>query len=343
MSIRSRGVFWHDEPERAKAILLLEVSRRYYEHGMAQSEIAQELGYSRPTVSRLLAEAKRAGVVTITVTHPLERLAMLERMIAGRYGIANVRVTPTAFGGTGLDSVGTALARFLERSLEPGMSIGLTTGRIHQAAVDRIRRHNDSGVQIVQLVGQSGVKGRVADSHRLCRKVAEAVDGTAITFDAPLLAPTPVAAEQLCHTPQVSRALRLGGSVDMAVIGIGASFRHPADVFSDMLSSQVVRTLHKKGAVGHVLGRFIDPRGRAIQNPLNDLTIGITLSQLRRIPVVLGVAAGSQKAAAVAAALRGGLVNALILDAEAAQAVAYLSERAAAPTEPLWNLDLPER
>lgn len=338
LNVRPQG-FWHDEPEREKALLLLEVARRYYEQGMGQAEIANALNCSRPTVSRLLAEAKRTGVVTIAITHPLERLAVLERTISGRYGIANVRVTPNATGGTGIETVSLALARFLERIVEPGMTMGLTNGRAHQAAVEQLRRRRDGDAQIVQLVGRSGVQGRMLDTPDLCRRVADLLAGTAQTFDAPLLAATPQIAADLRQSPQVGRVLRLASRVDLAVIGIGASFRYPADVFSDMLTSSVVRTLHKNGAVGHVLGRFIDYRGRVVQSPLNDLVVGITLAQLRRIPLVLGVAAGGQKAGAIAAALRGGLVNSLILDVDAAQGLAYLPERAPASAEPLWSVD----
>lgn len=340
MNVRSQeDGFWHDQPEREKAMLLLDVARRYHEQGMGQAEIAAELGYSRPTISRLLAEARRSGVVTVTVTHPLERMANLERSIEGRYGIANVRVASSTTGGAGLETVALALTRFLERVVEPGTSIGLTTGRIHQAALEHFRRPRDMDLRVVQFVGGSGVsRSRTVDSPELCRRVADHFGGTALTFDAPLLAASPQIASDLRQSAAVARVLQLAGRVDMAVIGIGAGFRHPADVFSDMLTSQVVRDLHKHGAVGHVLGRFIDYRGRPVPGPLNELVVGVTFQQLRRIPLVLGVAAGSTKATAIAAALRGGLVNSLILDVDAAQALAYLPELPPA-TEPLWSME----
>ncbi len=340
LHIRSQSDgFWRDEPERQKAMLLLEVARRYHEQGMGQAEIASEMGYSRPTISRLLAEAKRTGVVTVSITHPLERIATLERIIGGRYGIAHVRVAPNAGVGTGVDTVALALARFLDRALQPGMSIGLTTGRIHHAALDLMRRQRETGVRVVQLVGGSGdaSRTRTVTTPELVRRMADIVGGTSLTFDAPLIAATPQLASDLRRSPAISRVLRTASRLDLAVIGIGASFRQPADVFSDMLTSRVVREIHKDGAIGHVLGRFIDYRGRLVPNDLNDLMIGVTFSQLRKIPLVLGVAAGSAKAAAVAAALRGGLINSLVIDLDAAQSLAYLPERPAA-TEPLWSI-----
>ena len=49
------------------------VARRYYLEDQRQSDIARELGISRPMVSRLLAEARELGVVEITVHDPETR------------------------------------------------------------------------------------------------------------------------------------------------------------------------------------------------------------------------------------------------------------------------------
>ena len=49
--------------------------------------------------------------------------------------------------------------------------------------------------------------------------------------------------------------------------------------------------------------------------------MGISLETLVKIPVRIGLAAGTQKAAAVRAALRGGFVTAHVVDEEIAEAI----------------------
>ena len=56
---------------------LVYVARRYYLEEQKQSDIARELGISRPMVSRLLAEARELGVVEITVHDPETKAARL--------------------------------------------------------------------------------------------------------------------------------------------------------------------------------------------------------------------------------------------------------------------------
>ena len=53
------------------------VARRYYLEDKKQSDIAGELGISRPMVSRLLAEARELGVVEITIHDPETKTARL--------------------------------------------------------------------------------------------------------------------------------------------------------------------------------------------------------------------------------------------------------------------------
>jgi len=57
------------------------VARRYYLENQRQSDIAKELGVSRPLVSRMLSEARELGVVEITIHEPGARAErLMERL-----------------------------------------------------------------------------------------------------------------------------------------------------------------------------------------------------------------------------------------------------------------------
>ena len=51
------------------------VARRYYLDDWKQSDIAKELGVSRPLISRMLTEAREHGVVEIRIHDPAARPA----------------------------------------------------------------------------------------------------------------------------------------------------------------------------------------------------------------------------------------------------------------------------
>ena len=85
-----------------------------------------------------------------------------------------------------------------------------------------------------------------------------------------------------------------------------------------MLSAHDFEELEKAGAVGEICGRFYDKNGRECLTPWRDRVLSIGLDQIRRIPQVIAVIAGGNRAAAISAAIRGGLVKALVIDEVAA-------------------------
>ena len=49
---------------------LAHVARKYYMEDQKQSDIARDLGVSRPLISRMLSEARELGIVEITIHEP---------------------------------------------------------------------------------------------------------------------------------------------------------------------------------------------------------------------------------------------------------------------------------
>ena len=59
--------------------LMVSVARMYYQQGLKQEEIAKRVKVSRASISLILAEARRSGIVEITIRNPLEDNAELSR------------------------------------------------------------------------------------------------------------------------------------------------------------------------------------------------------------------------------------------------------------------------
>jgi DNA-binding transcriptional regulator LsrR (DeoR family) len=95
-----------------------------------------------------------------------------------------------------------------------------------------------------------------------------------------------------------------------------------------MLTGSEVAELVRAGAVGEVLGLFVDAEGRPVRSEVNERAVAVRPEELRGREVV-AIAGGPQKAAAIAAVLRTGIVTGLITD----EATAGRLVRAAAATE----------
>jgi lsr operon transcriptional repressor len=86
--------------------------------------------------------------------------------------------------------------------------------------------------------------------------------------------------------------------------------------------------------VGDILGQFFDADGNVVDLPIHDRRIGIELSDLARIPKVVGVAGGLRKAEAILGALHGGFLNVLVTNELVALRLLELERRFRAGSRP---------
>ena len=107
---------------------------------------------------------------------------------------------------------------------------------------------------------------------------------------------------------------------DVALIGIG-TLKNSVFVDRGVFTADDVKKLSACGAVGEICGRFFDKNGRECNSPWRNRVISIELSQLRKIPEVIGMVAGNDRSIAIAAAIRGGLLKSLVIDENGAKAL----------------------
>jgi DNA-binding transcriptional regulator LsrR (DeoR family) len=124
-------------------------------------------------------------------------------------------------------------------------------------------------------------------------------------------------------TEQVANALALGRTSDVAVLGVGQYGMDSSNLFLQRAgaSDDEIREAVELGAVGQISGRFYDREGKQLDLAINRRIISVDLDDLREIETVVAVASGSNKAGAVAAAIRGGLINVLIVDSSLGQSL----------------------
>jgi lsr operon transcriptional repressor len=95
-------------------------------------------------------------------------------------------------------------------------------------------------------------------------------------------------------------------------------------VRTGLITLDELTEVRAQGAVGDLCGNFYDASGRGCPGPFADRVVGIRLEDLRRAPAVVVCAGGAEKVPAIAGALRGRLVNALVTDEHTAHGVLEL-------------------
>ena len=315
--------------------LLTQVAVWYYEEGLNQADIAQRIDKSRSMVSRLLDQARDAGLVEVRVRHPLRTDSELEQRLCRAFNIAEARVLaePPDDYRILLRRLGELGARRLQESLHPGIIIGLSWGSAVHALVSAMPTNPVQNSTIVQLIGAVGHGDPMVDGVELGRWLAQKMGASFRFLSAPLLVKDEAVAQALRSEWINQETLTIAARAEVAVIGIGTPApEHSSLLRAGYLSRSDLEELVAAGVVGDIVAHHFDEQGHVLDIPANRRSISLDVNSIRKIPTVIAVSGGVAKARAIAAALRGGFCSCLVIDAKEAQMVLELAD--SCPREP---------
>jgi DNA-binding transcriptional regulator LsrR (DeoR family) len=312
--VRSEG-----HAARLPVVTTVIAARRYFLDGASKSEIAQELGISRFKVARLLDDARRDGIVKIEIGTPPEIDFVMSTELAARYGLRDALVVRTMDGPDEFkrEQLGRACAESLTQTLEARDVLGLSWGRTLHSMVGHLSRL--PACAVVQIVGSVPTLELDVNSMEVVRRVGDCAGGPVYPLPVPLLVDSPEMAAALRSDPHVHKTIAMFDQLTKAVVGIGAWTASGSTVRS-ALPEELAASLDSAGAVADVCANVLDSNGQEIRaGGLPGRLIAITTDQLRAVPEVVAIAGGAQKAPAILAALRSGLIHQLITDEDAAR------------------------
>ena len=294
-----------------------QAARMYYLEDATQVEIAARLGVSRPTVSRLVAEARRAGLVRIEVVDPFqdETVALAERLqvVLGLRAVHLAAVTHAATLGTDLAA---PLAAAVEgMGLVPGDAVLMSSGRtvydVAHAGMPRM-----PGVQLAPTVGGQADPMPWFQTNEITRAAAEA-SGAIPAFLFAQALPSPAMRSSLDEDPAFQHVVGLWGRAKGAILGIGA----PIPTRDALTRGVPVEDAVFDHAAGDVCLNFFAADGSPIEFPGGDRMVRTSRAVLSAVPHAVGVAVGEAKVPSIIGAVRGGLVGELVSDAATARAL----------------------
>ena len=304
--------------------LMIKVARLYHTHGLRQTEIADRLAISQSRVSRLLTQAEEAGIVRTVVAVPLHVHADLENAVERQFDVDEVHVVESA-GDTEAEirqDLGVAAAAILGEMSLDAATVGWTSwSRTLRAMVDNLLPLRLGTAQVVEMVGDLGAPSLQHDAAASTQQLATLLGAEPVFLRTPGVVPSRAVADALLHQDSYARyALTLLDKLDIALLSIGScGIEEPLQAGQNMFSSKQMDEVRTAGAVGEVCLRFIDADGRPVASPLDEITIGVTLDQLRQVGRRWAIAGGKRKREAVRGALRGGWVDVLVTDVDTAR------------------------
>lgn len=305
------------EGARFSAHLMYTAACMYYLAEATQAEIAERLGTSRPTVSRLLSEARRRGMVRIEVVEPVDdETGALADRTAHVLGLDAVHLSSSATSGQFGTMLGPGLRSALsDIGLTAGDALLVSSGRMTYEAAQQALP-SMPGVLVVPMIGGQDEPVAWYQSNEIARQFAERISGTPVFLYAPAM-PGPDLSQALRDDPAITRVLSLWETAKCAVIGVGA----PPLLRESIPGFVPMDAISLRQAVGDVVSRFYDRNGEPVNFPGVERLVATPLEALRNIPVCIAVAAGQAKVPAIIAGARGSYYNQLVTDPSTAAAI----------------------
>jgi DNA-binding transcriptional regulator LsrR (DeoR family) len=305
---------------------MVRASWLYHVEGLTQAQIAERMLLTRRRVNELLAAAVDQGIIKISFNSPLTENIELEAELRNRFGLTDVVIVPTPSDKSQMATViGRAAAMFLERLIqarEP-TSLGVGWGATLRETVHHMAPVNAPEIKVRSMMGGL-TRGSEINTFEIVRRFAKIMNAECHYLAAPIYADSPTSRDTIFAQPIFESLLAEATAVDVSILSVGDVSPESLQVRYGLPTGTDIADLTASGAVGDLLGRYLDEAGREIDHPLNRQVISPSIEHYRKIPTRIIASGGDHKNKILKSCIVAGLATTLVTDADNAH---YLLDR----------------
>lgn len=292
----------------------------YYVAGLTQQEISERLGIGRVRVNRIVGQLRADGSVVVDIRLPLVSCVELEERLKKAFGLKAVAVVPSvADDEQQRRMLGDAAGALLDDLIADAKCVSIGWGRTLSASIRRMRERRLPNCAVVSLMGGL-TRGSETNTFEVSTELAKTLGAECYYLTAPVYSPSPESREILLTHSGVNEVMARAQAADLAIVSCGDLT--PRTKLTTIRSvQQRLPELSRCGAIGEILGTFIDAAGRPVDHALNRSVIALPPSDLRAANNSLLVSGGQHKAEVISAVLAAQYVNGLVTDEDVAKFV----------------------
>lgn len=314
--------------------LLTKICYMYYQEDKVQSEIAEKLGITRQTVSRMIQKARDEGIVNIMIQSPVIEVISLETQLEEKYQLKDAIVikNDSISDEHLIEKLGIAAADFFLKVIMSKMKIGIGFGKIIELMAEHINDQNSKlqfkNVQIIQLVGDIKSNLVCENSQYIVSILTKRLQAEMHLLHAPFYVEDDHMRAFIVNEPTVQNVLEYYHHLDFAFVEIQSADRvyqiNPKSLKSlesSYLSFLGINYLTNLDVSGEVCLNYFNNRGHFVDTKLSERLIGINNKQLSNVRNLVGVVGGAKNKQVALGALRTGVFNIIITDEDTAKFV----------------------
>lgn len=324
--------------------LLVKVADYYYIQGFSQREIADILGVSVATISRLLSQARKNNIVSISLTPPYQECLALEQTLNERFRIKEIIVAPfdetidhsedASAGSSSMlipvrthedhytpfeakRSVALEAARYLQSIVQDDSVIGISWGGTISMLVNFLNPCQMASTSVVTMCATISNFDFYQSSQKVALRLSNVFKGQCYILPYDTYQPSPERMEFTLKLPGTVQMLSLLDKIDISISGVGSLHPYLDSGFASpnfLPHAFYDEFINNEAVYGDLVNRFFDKDGNEIESPLSKLILGIDFKTYKKIPLKIVATAGAFKVDTILALLRGQLVDVLVID-----------------------------
>jgi DNA-binding transcriptional regulator LsrR (DeoR family) len=315
---------------------ILKAAYLYYIKNVPQNEIAEKMNISITTVSRLIKKAKEEKIIEFVIRDPYIECMYLEEDLLKAFGLKDVIIAPNDFvsqvdeKGNNAEAIKKLVAlegaRYLQRIITEDDVLGITWGTTMYYLIHYLNPCQKVDAAFVTLHGSIACCDHELDVRTLVSRMAMAFGGRNYYLLSEALMSNRKIADSIINEKNTKVVFDMFDNVTIAINGIGSMYPQLSSVLAgkDYLTEEELAGLKKENVFGDIALRFINENGEECVGDLRDRTIAIDLDKFKKINTKITIASDESKAHTILAALKGKLVDVLIIDYALGRAIMEL-------------------
>ena len=312
MGFKSKKMNYIKETE-----IIYQIAHLYYNEGMTQEKIAQQLGFNRLKVHRYLETAKDEGIVQIMVVNPLSHIENSESLlIKQNFKLEKVILVPALTNNEHIirKNLARSASKYLSENLCDGDCIGIGWGKTIYETLKCFQPKRKITATVVPLIGGIGQYAADFQVNEMARQFSEKINGKFVPLYAPAIVDSESIVKALFSDKNFEKVSKLWEDLDIVVIGIGGPIAKNTYLPDTSLNDIDLKILIDEGHVGDILLNYIDKNGKICNESITKRRIGISFEQLKKAKKIVAIAGSLRKKEAILACLKSGYIDVLITD-----------------------------
>lgn len=302
---------------------LIRIAELYYIDELTQQQIADRVHIHRTEISRMLKQAKKLGIVQVSINRNIKSLDSLQSFFINQFKLKDILIVHENVDENSLQTLGDYGAMYLEKQIANNSIIGLSWGRTLAHVVSSLKPNsNKHGITVVPLIG--GAIGQLKNDYqsgRLTSLLSEKLNARCESLNSPALVKSINTKKELLSNHNNMLVTNYWERLDVAVVGIGSDLITNLNQWQQFYKDTNFEDIFKKtNAVGDILSHPYNKYGQFINVP-QLIVMGIEPTLLKKVPTVIGIACGKNKVASILGALNTGILDVLITTDIAALAI----------------------